>query len=207
MAILKTFPTYLYTGQLPTHTANNLNRELKKEIHKLSEIDQEGRNWSRNHYLGGYSSYSSMTRLHKMSPHFAELEKRLAPAVREYIANLKWDLAGKKIQMTTCWANWMGTGCHHTLHSHPLSVVSGVYYVSTPKLSSPLKIEDPRMPFFMNSPPRRSSAPKTELPFLILPAHAGGYVLFESWVRHEVPPHRGQQPRLSISFNYELTEA
>jgi predicted Rossmann fold nucleotide-binding protein DprA/Smf involved in DNA uptake len=34
------------------------------------------------------------------------------------------------------------------------------------------------------------------------PARAGEVILFESWLRHEVPPSPIAQERISISFNY-----
>lgn len=200
MAIMNVFPTYLYRGRLPAR----LNRELEREIMTLAEIDELGVEWSRKNYIGGYSSYSSMTQLHRTSPNFAELEKLLRPHVRAYVKKLNWDLMGRKLEMTTCWANAMGEGTHHTMHTHPMSVLSGVYYVSVPPGSSPFKIEDPRMPMFMAAPPRKRSAPATEQHYLLLPPKPGEFLLFESWMRHEVPPHRGKRPRLSISFNYEF---
>lgn len=194
------FPTYIYTGRL----GPKLNADLAAEIATLEQIDKHGRKWSQRHYVGGYSSYSSMTKLHQMSPNFAALERRLRPHVQKFVRKLNLDLLGRKLEMTTCWANSMGYATHHTLHSHPLSVISGVYYVSVPKGSSPFKIEDPRIGFLMNSPPRKASAPPREQNYLQIKPRAGEFVLFESWVRHEVPPHRSRVPRLSISFNYEF---
>jgi uncharacterized protein (TIGR02466 family) len=196
------FPTYIYTGTLPG--AAKLNKDLIKEIATLAKIDGIGQKWSSKNYKGGYSSYASMTKLHRTSPNFNELGDKLKAHVKKFAAKLNWDLMGRKLEMTTCWANSMGHAAHHTLHSHPLSVLSGVYYVSVPKGSSPLKIEDPRMGFLMNSPPRKASAPAIEQNYLLIKPKPGDFVLFESWVRHEVPPHRVRQPRLSISFNYEF---
>jgi uncharacterized protein (TIGR02466 family) len=33
-------------------------------------------------------------------------------------------------------------------------------------------------------------------------AKVGQVVLFESWLRHEVPPNPSKAPRISISFNF-----
>ncbi len=195
------FPSYIYRGTLSG--AKSLNRDFEQEIRTLAEIDDHGVDWSHTSYHGGYSSYSSMDKLHRTSPNFAELEKRLAPHVRKFVRKLNWDLRGQSLEMTTCWANLMGPGTHHTMHTHPGSVLSGVYYVSVPPGSSPLKLEDPRLGLLMAAPPRRSKAPAREQNYLLLPPVAGGFVLFESWMRHEVPPHRGAKNRLSISFNYE----
>lgn len=197
------FPSFVYQGSLPATRARSLNRELKKETEILAEMDSEGARWSARNYANGYSSYSSLTKLHRTSPHFADLANLLKPHVQKFIRQLRWNLMGRKVEMTTCWTNWMGYGSHHTLHIHPFSVISGVYYVSTPKGSSAIKLEDPRMDSFMAAPPRQTGAPQALQPYLSIDPKAGEFVLFESWMRHEVPPHLGEQPRISISFNYE----
>ncbi|MGE4130608.1 MAG: TIGR02466 family protein [Bdellovibrionales bacterium] len=202
MPILNAFPTLLYQGRLPR--AGRLNRELKREIEILAQIDDEGRRWSRSNYQEGYSSYSSMTKLHLTSPGFGELERLLRPHVKKYVQRLSWNLMGRKLGMTTCWANLMKKGCHHTMHTHPLSQISGVYYVSVPKGSSHFKIEDPRLGFMMASPPRLAGASRFEQNYVQLAPKDGEFLLFESWLRHEVPPHRATQPRFSVSFNFEF---
>jgi len=198
------FPSYIYRGRLSGPASRRLNAELTGEIATLEKIDGHGRRWSKEHYINGYSSYSSMTQLHHTSPTFAELERRLRPAVKSFVKTLKWDLMGRELLMTTCWANSMGQGTHHTMHTHPMCVLSGVYYVNLPPGSSPFKIEDPRMGLLMASPPRKASAPEIEQNYMRIEPQAGQFLLFESWMRHEVPPHRGKQRRLSVSFNFEL---
>lgn len=199
--IKEIFPSHIVVGKLPSST--KLNRELAREIDILSEMDADGIRWSKKNYVEGYSSYSSLTQLHHTSPHFSELEKKLRPYVRQFVKKLEWDLLDKKIEMTTCWANRMGKGTHHTLHLHPLSVISGVYFVSCPPGSSPFKIEDPRMERLMASPPRKSSGQWKNKPYIEFQPKPGEFILFESWMKHEVPPHRGDKPRMSISFNFE----
>lgn len=203
MGVKLVFPTFIYTGDLG-ETARKLNKKLSKEIKILSEIDEAGQRWSKVNYYGGYSSYGSLTKLHRTSPYFQELEDLLRGHVKKFVKALNFDLMGRKLEMTTCWANSMGHATHHTLHSHPLSVLSGCYYVDVPPKSSPFKIEDPRLPFLMNSPPRKPTAPEEQQNYMLVQPKAGSFLLFESWVRHEVPPHRGTKNRLSISFNYEF---
>jgi uncharacterized protein (TIGR02466 family) len=90
----------------------------------------------------------------------------------------------------------------HGLHLHPLATISGTYYVKTPKGSSGLKFEDPRLERFMAAPPRLPNARPESRPWFVIPAEAGNVVLFESWLRHEVPPNPVVAERVSISFNY-----
>jgi uncharacterized protein (TIGR02466 family) len=102
--------------------------------------------------------------------------------------------------MTDCWINMMPRGVTHGLHLHPLSTISGTYYVRTPKGVPGLKLEDPRLDRFMAAPPRRADA--GQQPWLTMPVAAGSLLLFESWLRHEVPPNTAAAERVSISFNY-----
>ena len=71
-----------------------------------------------------------------------------------FARRLQWDLRGRRLVMTDCWMNVMPANTYHTLHLHPHSVLSGTYYVQTPPGSVALKLEDPRMPMYMNAPVR-----------------------------------------------------
>jgi uncharacterized protein (TIGR02466 family) len=203
MSSFEMFPTLLYTGKLPVARARKLNNELLHEVQVLSDMDEAGHRWSKKNYLGGYTSYSSLGDLHKRSPVFAELEKLLAPHVAAFAKDLEWDLGRRKLQMTTCWMNIMPQNTYHTLHLHPLSVLSGTYYLQVPKGSSALKIEDPRMPYLMAAPARKAKTSKENQYYYHHQPKPGEFILFESWVRHEVPPNQSKTPRVSISFNFE----
>jgi uncharacterized protein (TIGR02466 family) len=54
----------------------------------------------------------------------------------------------------------------------------------------------------MAAPPRRSQAARANRPWVVLPAEARTLLLFESWLRHEVPTNLAAGERVSISFNY-----
>ena len=98
--------------------------------------------------------------------------------------------------------NVLQPGGVHTGHVHPHSVLSGTYYVETPVGSSSLKLEDPRLPMMMAAPVRSSEAPEAEKTFVYVTPSAGEVLMWESFVRHEVPMHSAKKPRISISFNY-----
>ena len=123
--------------------------------------------------------------------------------INESIRELELDLGQGRLKMTNCWANVMHTNAHHGLHLHPLAVISGTYYVSIPAGAPAIKFEDPRLAQLMHSPPRKSPARPENRQHVAVPARAGSLVLFESWLRHEVPLHSAKQPRVSVSFNYD----
>lgn len=169
---------------------------------QLQADDAAGRTWSRANYPGGYTSYASLCRLHTLSPTFAQLQRRIDAQVRRFARQLALDLRGRTLSMTDCWVNVMSRGAVHGLHLHPLSTISGTYYVQAPRGSPGLKLEDPRLDRLMAAPPRRADAPAALRPWVTVPAQPGKLVLFESWLRHEVPVSTTAGRRVSISFNY-----
>ena len=169
---------------------------------QLRVDDRAGRLWSKSKYPGGYTSYGSQCQLQRISPTFAALERYLAPHLKKFTADLAFDMRGRSLVMTDCWVNIMPKGVVHSLHLHPVSTISGTYYVQVPAGASGLKFEDPRLDRFMAAPPRKASAPAALRPWHTVPAKVGQVVLFESWLRHEVPPNPTGGERVSISFNF-----
>jgi uncharacterized protein (TIGR02466 family) len=202
MATRALFPTLVHQGRLRRADPDDLNVRLLRECRQLRHDDRAGRRWSRDNYPGGYTSYGSANRMHRSSPTFAALEAALAPHLRRFSRALGLDLRRRPLSMTDCWVNIMPRGAAHSLHLHPLATISGTYYVRTPRGAAGLKLEDPRLARMMAAPPRRRDAPAALQSWVTVPATAGSFVLFESWLRHEVAANRAAGERVSISFNY-----
>ena len=196
------FPTLIYREPLQPRGLARFNEDLAEECRRLRAYDAAGRRWSKANYPGGYTSYASMNELHRFSSTFAQLEKRLLRHVRIFAQQLELDLRGRKIRLTDCWVNIMPPSAAHSLHLHPLSFISGTYYVATPRGCPGLKFEDPRLDRFMAAPPRLPGARPANRTHVTYPAEAGQVILFESWLRHEVAANRVDAERISISFNY-----
>jgi len=202
MATHTLFPTHVYAAPLQRQGTAQFNRQLLKEAHQIREDDASGRRWSAKNYPGGYTSYGSAHKLQRISPTFETLERKLRRHVKAFAAAVEWDLAGRDLEMTDCWINIMSQHATHSLHLHPLSTLSGTYYVKVPSKSPGLKFEDPRLERFMAAPPRLTKARRENLPWVTLPAAAGQVFLFESWLRHEVVVNPVAAERVSVSFNY-----
>jgi uncharacterized protein (TIGR02466 family) len=196
------FPTYVYTAALQTKGTREFNRQLLKEGLQMREDDGAGRRWSAKNYRGGYTSYGSSHRLQRISPTFNALERKLRRHVKAFAATVQWNLEGRDLAMTDCWINIMPQHVVHGLHLHPLSSLSGTYYVEVPAGSLGIKFEDPRLDRLMAAPPRRIDAKRANRPWITVPAVTGHLVLFESWLRHEVMPNPTAAERVSVSFNY-----
>jgi uncharacterized protein (TIGR02466 family) len=202
MATQALFPTLVYTARLRGRGWQALNARLLRECRQLRADDAAGRRWSARNYPRGFTSYGSANRMHRLSPSFAALARALDVHVASFVRTLAFDLTGRALVMTDCWVNIMGRGAAHGAHLHPLSTISGTYYVATPPRSAALKFEDPRLERYMAAPPRLASARRARQAWVQVAAHTGAVVLFESWLRHEVPANGAATERVSISFNY-----
>ena len=202
MTVHKLFPTRVYAARLTAPAAGRLNQRLLRECRQLNRDDAAGRRWSAKSYPGGYTSYGSAHRMHRLSPTFAALEHAIDRHVAAFARSLELDLAGRKLAMTDCWVNIMPRAVAHGLHLHPLATISGTYYVKTPRGCSGLKVEDPRLERMMAAPPRLPQAARENRPWVVFRAETGCLLLFESWLRHEVPASSMAGERISISFNY-----
>jgi uncharacterized protein (TIGR02466 family) len=196
------FPTLIYSERLQTRGLRAFNADLHDECRRIRDYDEAGRAWSVRSYPLGYTSYGSLDRLQRFSSTFDALRASIDPHVAAYARALDWDLRGGRLQMSDCWLNIMPRGCSHSFHVHPHAVISGTYYVHVPKGSPGLKFEDPRLTKMMAAPARRARARPAQRAHIEYPARAGDVILFESWLRHEVPANPVDEERVSISFNY-----
>lgn len=194
------FVTKLYRAALAE--AKALNGELARACLAIAAEDAAGKRWCKQHGYGGYTSYASLDDLPRREPSIARLKPALDRHAAAFAEALNLELAGRKLRLDSLWINVLAPGGAHAGHIHPHSVLSGTYYVDTPKGASALKLEDPRHPLMMAAPPRRADAPEAERTFVYVQPSAGEVLMWESFVRHEVPPNGARAARISISFNY-----
>ncbi|MEZ6023028.1 MAG: TIGR02466 family protein [Hyphomonadaceae bacterium] len=193
------FVTKLYRAALEDAAA--LNPDLLRSCRAIAADDAAGQAWSKAKSYRGYTSYASLDDLPKRDPTIAALAKQLDKHAAAFAKALHLDLA-RKLKLDSIWINVLDSGGAHTGHIHPHSVLSGTYYVDVPPNASALKLEDPRHPLMMAAPPRADDAPESERTFVYVAPKAGEVLMWESFVRHEVPANAAKKPRVSISFNY-----
>lgn len=194
------FVTRLY--EAPLGGGPTLNDELDDACRMLAAEDAAGQAWSKAHGYRGYTSYASLDDLPRRVTAFAELKKRLDRHAAAFAKELHLDLGGRRLVLDSLWVNVLKPGGAHSGHLHPHSVLSGTYYVAMPPGASALKLEDPRLSMMMAAPPRQAEAPEDARTFVYVPAEAGEVLMWESWLRHEVPANAARSDRVSISFNY-----
>ena len=196
------FPTFIYREALLRKASERFNAELTDECYRIRDYDTAGRSWCEDNYPGGYTSYSTLNQLHHFSSTFGDLELRIRRHVKAFARHLDADLREGTLEMVDCWVNIMPHRVMHGSHIHPLSFISGTYYVKTPPGTSQIKFEDPRLACFMAAPPRKAKHRPENRTHVGYQPQAGDVILFESWLRHEVAANAAEDDRISISFNY-----
>jgi len=165
-------------------------KKIKKEILNI-KVKNKGRIISN---YGGWQS-ENFTKINK---NFEDLFNQINLSVKKIEENLGLK---KELSLDNYWCNINYLGCFNRPHDHLNNVLSGVYYVSTPKNSGNLIFEN-----FDNKK-------KTTYKFIknynmynatswtVLPKE-NLCVLFPSYLVHYVEPNLSKKERISISFNY-----
>lgn len=196
------FVTRIYAATLRGAPAQRLNDDLARAARQVAADDTAGQRWSEENRYAGYTSYASLNDLTWRMPEFADLEHHLDTHVKAFVKELDFDLGGKALSLDSLWINILDPGGAHPAHIHPHSVISGTYYVDVPDGAGAIRFEDPRLGLMMASPPRKKRAARANRPFATYAPREGMVLLWESWLRHDVPENRSESERISISFNY-----
>lgn len=203
MTLRPLFVTHLYEGSLAGDKGfDAFNLQLEDACRAIAADDRAGRAWAKENGYNGYTSYASLDDLPQRDSLFADLKKKLDKHASAFAKDLKLELAGGRLVMDSLWINILKPGGGHSGHIHPHSVLSGTVYVVTPPGASALKLEDPRLPLMMAAPTRQVDAPEDRQTFVYVQPQPGAVLMWESWLRHEVPANAAKQERISISFNY-----
>jgi uncharacterized protein (TIGR02466 family) len=198
------FATSIYSAPLGGTRVKALIDDLRTACRVIAQEDAAGQRWSADAGYKGYTSYASLDDLPMRDPSFAELVERLQPHLTEFAASVDFEMRGLEPVVDSIWINVLENGGAHTGHIHTNSVISGTIYVDVPDGASTIRFEDPRLAMMMAAPPRRARAAAHNRSFVYFKPTPGTVLLWESWLRHEVPTNMAAEDRISVSFNAVL---
>lgn len=204
--ITSLFVTRLYRAALKEFGTPVDADELENSCLSIAEDDEAGQDWCEANDFPGYTSYASLTDLAWRFPIFKDIVDSLDQHVAAFAEDLQFDLDDRKLVLEDIWINILPEGGSHSAHIHPHSVISGTTYVAMPEGASALKLEDPRHAMMMAAPPRLKDAREEMKNFVYVKPAVGDVLLWESWLRHEVPMNMSEDHRISVSFNYRWGE-
>jgi len=126
------------------------------------------------------------------------LKKDLHERVIDYFKEVVCTDTDVNPYITQSWINYTEPKEFHHLHSHSNSYISGVFYIDAKK-------EVDQIHFYKVGPREyllnidRANSFNTSTWFF--PVETGNIVLFPSTLTHGVPPKKGTNTRISLSFN------
>lgn len=189
MQLHYTFPTGIVTDS-NVDLARQLLPHAKKALKNPSYISSD--------HLGYMSTYQ-VKDLAKL-PEFDPFVQYITATTREFIHQLGYriNIDPKRFNVV---ANCMKYGDYHEKHPHPMSLVSGVFYLQAPEGSAPIRVFDPRT--FRNFLLFKTEEPKpTNVGSIEFKPKEGELILFESWLEHAVPKNESKKERIALVFNY-----
>ena len=202
--IEQAFATTIYRARIGGSRPAEFVDELRAACRVLAQEDVDGQRWAEAAGYKGYTSYASLGDLPERVPAFGELCRRLKPHLLAFSQAVEFDLRGLEPVIDSIWVNILESGGTHTGHIHSNSVISGTVYVDVPDGASAIRFEDPRLAMMMAAPPRIERASTHNRHFVHVQPSPGTVLLWESWLRHEVPTNMAREDRISVSFNAVL---
>ncbi|MDF1824143.1 MAG: TIGR02466 family protein [Verrucomicrobiales bacterium] len=166
----------------------------RSELYRIREEDRVGIT-SRSTQLGWHSE----TNLHQ-NPAFKPLIEVIYEAGEEVADFGQWALSDYRVELLNAWGIINPQHGYNTLHNHPLSFLSGVYYLQTPANCGEIEFRDPREVRMMEVIPQVSNNRWTYKTVQYQPVE-GRMIIFPSWLLHQVKPNLNTDDRICISFN------
>ncbi len=184
------FPTPIWTGQISDYA--RLNAEI---LMVMQLLENESDSLSRSN-IGGWHSNSQL----HLRDDMAEIRQAFGTACRHCARVLAFDFDNFELTINEMWLNRNGPGDLNKTHIHPHAMLSGAYYVKVPENSGKIEFLDPVLARVATAYPKAESRPVNAISAEYTPVE-GFLVIFPSWLQHWVQPNRGDDDRVSISFN------
>ena len=183
MKSLKLFPVIIHKFENPNPRTDEVIQLIEQQ-----KLTQRYGNWSE------MKVKTTNGTLH-LVPEFNFLTDWFRECLLEY--KNYYELDCESLDISVCWANKSCVGDrtgHHT-HTHNLSYVSAVYYITE---GSPTVFMDPL--YSKGEQVEVCWKKNRDIEREIFP-EPGSLILFPSWLPHNSRPHLGNQHRYTISFN------
>jgi len=189
--VLELFPTPVFTTMVPLEFARITPWLFKQEM--LSE-EVDSPNYgerSKNSYILN-------------EPESKELKDFILSLVSEYGKMLGYDYESYRFGQS--WVSYKHPGQHHTMHSHPNSLISGVFYYGEPTDKTPaVKFHQMEGGFNSSYLSPKLVKDKRELKYaqkeFSIEFTPGLLLLFPSYLHHSVPLNKTEKIRCSLAFN------
>ena len=178
--LLQIFPSPV----LITKYEHSIEEEFKF-IEKLRYIEQKAN--------GNFKSDDTYLLKHK---ELSKIKDFIFESLDKYTKNILH--TKQRLVVTQAWTNRNPPHSKHHEHTHPNSIISGVFYFKQSKTLPPIQFSKAVQESFKLNPEKYTQLNSETF---LLPMVDGELVLFPSSLRHSVPFNKGNEERYSMSFN------
>lgn len=191
------FPTLVQISEIPDD--KTLNRDLERDTYEVMYATPNSlpEAWSCSVYTTISSGFDLLN-----YDSFQRLGKIIGDETLKYARSLHYDVDRFPPRITDYWVNVYKTGDAQEAHVHQNNVLSGIYYVKTPKSCGDLLFHSTLADVMLDPPKTQIDDFNTEVAS-ITPV-AGQMLLFRSSLRHSVKPNRSTEDRISVAFNLTM---
>ena len=193
--IIELFPTPVFTTQLPESFGYLTEWFYKQEM--AGDSKEEGID------VANYGDRSSNSYLLD-EPECRGLKTFILGVAKTYGDMLAYDYESYRFGQS--WLSYKHPGQHHTQHTHPNSLISGVFYFGQPEEQTPAIRLHKMMGGFNTSYISPKRVPdKRNLKYawehFDIQFNPGLFLLFPSYFHHSVPLNKSKTTRCSVAFN------
>jgi len=179
------FPSVVYERELSLNIKriHNYCSKLKKSVKSEFHSNQGG--WQ--------SPRITLSDLPELS---SEIEKDANIFKRTFLFK-------KPLKISNMWVSINNYKDYNMEHSHPHSILSGVYYVKVPKDGGLLRFINPSLDIMSRdwSETEKENYNNYNAEHWLFKPKENILFLFPGWLRHSVLPHSSKTERVSLSFN------
>lgn len=195
-----------YTKVFPTLIAHDINLDFSKNLLPVANyyLEKYGKSHRGESHITTYHSnecadaMAKDTRLHKFFDY-------VIMQSRDYMDIMNVDSSEYKFNYPFSFFAKVGKDSSHDNHTHPDSILSGVFYLSCSENTSPIIFNDPRAYYkYINYKPIFGRNDGYYLyPEYVVQPQPGMLLLFPSWLEHEVPKQTSDDDRITLVFNLD----
>jgi len=190
--VLRIFPTFVWKAELKPEVHQRINGNVLRKPDQIRETMPA---------LVPGQAWQSDQALHELEE-FHELVSCVNDTSSSVLEFLK--IGCDDFRITALWANIVMPRTGHRMHSHPNTLLSGVYYVQTHEGADTINFHDPRSQTGIVRPPATAlTAENTDQ--VVVKVKTGTLLVFPAWLPHSVDANTSKKARISISFNIMLS--
>ena len=187
----------------PTPVYASVEIDLRNEILPVAEyyIERHGRPYrDQLNYISTYNVDAAGVE-QKFDDRLDSLTIHIKTAANKYFEDISIDTMKFSLYYLF---NKITLGGEHSLHAHPQSILSGVFYLKIPESAPPIIFNDPRDHYKYIQYPVKFGNPREMyklLPEYVINPPEGLMLIWPIWLEHQVPASKCSEERIAIAFN------